>query len=121
MGIETYGSMVFSSMKQILNDVHDTDVSVVTLLRPDHFMPWVHPFTSVISGPTGSGKSVFVRRFVHNIKHMIPLSAAATAVVAYIPLSAAAAAYIPLSAADTHHCSVDTDELFHAYFFYVST
>jgi hypothetical protein len=33
MGIETYGSMVFSSMKQILNDVHDTDVSVVTLLR----------------------------------------------------------------------------------------
>jgi hypothetical protein len=26
MGIETYGSMVFSSMKQILNDVHDTDV-----------------------------------------------------------------------------------------------
>jgi hypothetical protein len=22
---------------------------------PDHFMPWVHPFTSVISGPTGSG------------------------------------------------------------------
>ena len=38
---------------------------------PDHFMPWVHPFTSVISGPTGSGKSVFVRRFVHNIQHMM--------------------------------------------------
>jgi hypothetical protein len=38
---------------------------------PDHFMPWVHPFTSVISGPTGNGKSVFVRRFVHNIKHMM--------------------------------------------------
>jgi pantothenate kinase-related protein Tda10 len=38
---------------------------------PDHFMPWVHPFTSVISGPTGSGKSVFVRRFVHNIRHII--------------------------------------------------
>jgi pantothenate kinase-related protein Tda10 len=37
---------------------------------PDHFMPWVHPFTSVISGATGSGKSVFVRRFMHNIKHM---------------------------------------------------
>ncbi len=33
MGIETYGSMVFSSMKQILNDVHDTDVSVMTLIR----------------------------------------------------------------------------------------
>jgi hypothetical protein len=55
----------------------------------------------------------------------IPLSAAAAAAVAHINLSAAAAAaaaaYIPLSAADTHHCSVDTDELFHAYFFYVST
>ena len=38
---------------------------------PDLFMPWVHPFTTVISGPTGSGKSVFVRRFVHNIKHMM--------------------------------------------------
>ena len=38
---------------------------------PDHFMPWVHPFTSVIAGPTGSEKSMFVRRFVHNIKHMM--------------------------------------------------
>jgi hypothetical protein len=27
---------------------------------PDHFMPWVHPFTSVIAGPTGSGQSMFV-------------------------------------------------------------
>jgi predicted transcriptional regulator len=32
MGIETYGSMVFSSMKQILNDVHDANVSMMTLL-----------------------------------------------------------------------------------------
>jgi hypothetical protein len=31
MGIETYSSMVFSSMKQILNDVHDTDVFVVSI------------------------------------------------------------------------------------------
>ena len=23
--------------------------------HPDHFMPWIHPFTSVIAGPTGSG------------------------------------------------------------------
>ena len=38
---------------------------------PCHFMPWVHPFTNVISGPTLSGKSVFVRRFAHNIKHMM--------------------------------------------------
>jgi hypothetical protein len=29
-----------------------------TFYVPDHFMPWVHPFTSVISGATGSGKSV---------------------------------------------------------------
>ena len=29
---------------------------------PGHFMPWVHPFISVIAGPTGSGKFVFVRR-----------------------------------------------------------
>jgi hypothetical protein len=52
------------------------------------------------------------------------MAAAAAEAVAYFPLSAAAAAvvaYIPLSAADTHHCSVDTDELFHAYFLYVST
>jgi hypothetical protein len=38
---------------------------------PDHIMPWVHPFTSMIAGPTGSGKSIFVRRYVHNIKHMM--------------------------------------------------
>jgi hypothetical protein len=34
---------------------------------------FVHPFTNVISGPTGSGKFVFVRRLVHNIKHMMIL------------------------------------------------
>ena len=38
---------------------------------PDHFISWAHPFTSVISGPTGSGKSVFVRRCIHNIQHMM--------------------------------------------------
>jgi hypothetical protein len=38
---------------------------------PDYFMPWVDPFTSVISGSTGRGQSVFVRRFVHNIRHMM--------------------------------------------------
>jgi hypothetical protein len=37
MGIATYGSMVFSSMKQILNDVHDADVFVVTLFRKQWF------------------------------------------------------------------------------------
>ena len=34
-------------------------------------MPWVHPFTSVISGPTGCGKTMFVRRFVQNVRHMM--------------------------------------------------
>jgi hypothetical protein len=34
-------------------------------------MPWVHPFISVIAGPTGSEQSMFVRWFVHNIKHMM--------------------------------------------------
>jgi hypothetical protein len=34
-------------------------------------MPWVHPFTSVTAGPTGSGQSMLVRWFVHNIKHMM--------------------------------------------------
>jgi hypothetical protein len=39
MGIATYGSMVISSMKQILNIVHDADVFVVTLFRKQ----WSHP------------------------------------------------------------------------------
>jgi hypothetical protein len=29
MGIATYGSMVFSSMEQILNDVHDADEAIL--------------------------------------------------------------------------------------------
>jgi hypothetical protein len=37
----------------------------------DNFMPWVHPFASVIAGPTGSGQAMFFRRFVHIIKHMM--------------------------------------------------
>ena len=36
-------------------------------------MRWVHPFTSVIAGPKGSEQSMFVRRFVHNIKHKMIL------------------------------------------------
>jgi hypothetical protein len=38
---------------------------------PNHFMPWVHPFTSVIAGPVEGGQSVFGRRFVHNFRHMM--------------------------------------------------
>jgi hypothetical protein len=42
---------------------------------PDHFMPWEHPFTSGIAGPTGSGKSMFVRRFIwlgiHHVFHVV--------------------------------------------------
>ena len=40
-------------------------------LDPDHYMPWVHPFTCLIAGPTGSGKTMFVKRFVANILHMM--------------------------------------------------
>jgi len=30
-----------------------------------------HPFTCIVSGPTGCGKSVFVFRLLHNLKEMI--------------------------------------------------
>ena len=40
MGIATYGSMVFSSMKQILSDVHAADVSVVTLFVNSEATLW---------------------------------------------------------------------------------
>jgi hypothetical protein len=89
MGIATYGSMVFSSMKQILNDVHDADVFVVTLYilksnnpflfwvpdgyDPDHFMPWEHSFTSVIAGTKGSG--VYIPQSVAVAAAHTPLSA----------------------------------------------
>jgi hypothetical protein len=56
---------------------------------PDHFRPWAHPFISMIVGPTGSGKSMFFRRFVYK---------SAAAVVVYIHLSAAVVAYSPRSA-----------------------
>ena len=55
--------------------IHRTDDPtlwyVPEMFLADHYMPWVHPFTSVIAGPTGSGKTVFVKRFVNNIKHMM--------------------------------------------------
>ena len=41
MGIAIYGSMVFSSIKQILNDVHDADVFVVTLCRKQWSQPLI--------------------------------------------------------------------------------
>ncbi|KAF4529784.1 hypothetical protein B566_EDAN018052 [Ephemera danica] len=34
-------------------------------------MKWQHPFTSIIAGPTGCGKSVFVSKFLKHIKEMI--------------------------------------------------
>ena len=52
-------------------------------------------------------------------KVLLHYSVCSVAAAVYIPLSAAAAAVVMV--VDTHHCSVDTDELFHAYFFYVST
>jgi hypothetical protein len=44
MGIETYGSLMFSSMKQILYDVHDADVSVVIFFRKQ----WSHPLVRFV-------------------------------------------------------------------------
>ncbi len=32
---------------------------------------WKHPFTCMISGPTGSGKTVWVTRFLSNISDMM--------------------------------------------------
>jgi len=31
---------------------------------------WIHPFTCVIAGPTGSGKTYFVKRFLDNIDQL---------------------------------------------------
>ncbi|PJE78547.1 hypothetical protein CI610_02517 [invertebrate metagenome] len=36
-----------------------------------HFLPWKHPFTCMIAGPTGSGKTTFVKRFIDNIQQMM--------------------------------------------------
>ena len=32
---------------------------------------WKHPFTCIVSGPTGCGKSVFVFKMLHNLKEMV--------------------------------------------------
>ena len=31
---------------------------------------WKHPFTAIISGPTGCGKTVFVKRFLKHLPHV---------------------------------------------------
>ena len=36
-----------------------------------HALPWKHPFTSLIAGPTGSGKTMFIKKFVENIREMV--------------------------------------------------
>ena len=59
-----------SPQQQQYSQSNEGEPYYILKTNPDHFMPWVHPFTSVIAGPTGSEKSMFVRRFVHNIKHM---------------------------------------------------
>ena len=33
-------------------------------------LPWRHPWTSLVCGPTSSGKSVFVAKFLKNIEQM---------------------------------------------------
>ena len=37
-------------------------------------LPWEHPFTSIIGGPTSCGKSVFVTKFLENVEVMIDQS-----------------------------------------------
>ena len=32
---------------------------------------WKHPFTCVIAGPTGCGKTVFVTKFIHHIREIV--------------------------------------------------
>ncbi|CAB0043568.1 unnamed protein product, partial [Trichogramma brassicae] len=33
-------------------------------------MPWIHPWTSMLCGPTGCGKTFFVKKFLKNIDRM---------------------------------------------------
>ena len=58
--------------------------------------------------------SKYNRVFLH---HSVSNAAAAV----HIPLSAVVVVVMVVVVVDTHHCSVGTDDLFHAYFFYVST
>ena len=32
---------------------------------------WLHPFTAIVAGPTGSGKTYFMMRFIDNVQEMI--------------------------------------------------
>lgn len=34
-------------------------------------LSWKHPFTSIVAGPTSSGKSTFIRKFIHQIKDIV--------------------------------------------------
>lgn len=34
-------------------------------------LPWVHPFTAIIAGPTSCGKSTFIKTFLKEIDFMI--------------------------------------------------
>ena len=54
--------------------IKDTEIPIAWIVpegREDLYLPWAHPFTCVIAGPTGSGKTMFVRRFVKNIRDMM--------------------------------------------------
>jgi delta-aminolevulinic acid dehydratase/porphobilinogen synthase len=55
MGIDY---MVFSSMKQILDDVHDADVSVVTLFRKQRSHPF-GPFRPALAHQMYPGRTQF--------------------------------------------------------------
>lgn len=52
-------------------DIVSTPINMLPRVPKGHFLPWKHPFTCLIAGPTGSGKTTFVKRFIENIRQMM--------------------------------------------------
>jgi hypothetical protein len=55
---------------------YSNNIDCVTSLmrKPDHKaydLMWKHPFTSVVSGPTSCGKTIFIFKLIENMKEMI--------------------------------------------------
>jgi hypothetical protein len=69
MGIETYGSMMFSSMKQILNDVHDTDVSEKHLIILDDLMDETDQRVASLFTKKSHHRNISVMYIVQNLFH----------------------------------------------------
>ena len=53
-------------------DVYDTSPHTQVDLTQEVMDPtWSHPFTALVAGPTGSGKTVFVRKFLDKLHDMV--------------------------------------------------